>query len=207
MGVVAMCLPGTTEVVARRAETEGLPKVSRRALIGGAGAAAAVAAIPRAAVAGQRKRPKRVQDLTHLFREGFPVYTGAAPAREDLFTVEDNGFYSQEWTFGEHSGTHMDAPGHFISGGRRAPEITVRELLIPIVVIDISRKASRDPDSVVTADDIMRFERRHGRIPAPAGVFMDSGWADRVDDPDAFKNADSSGTYHFPGFGLEAVEF
>ena len=202
-----MCLPGTTEVVARRAETEGLPKVSRRALIGGAGAAAAVAAMPRAAVAGQRKRPKRVQDLTHLFREGFPVYTGAAPAREDLFTIPANGFYSQEWTFGEHSGTHMDAPGHFIAGGRRTPQITPAELLATVCVIDISAKVPANPDAVVEPADLVSFERRHGRIPRGAAVFAYSGWESRVNDPVAFKNADASGTFHFPGFGIDALEW
>jgi kynurenine formamidase len=202
-----MCLPGTAEVVARRAETEGLPKVSRRALIGGAGAAAAVAAMPRAALAGTKKRRKRVRDLTHVFREDFPVYTGAPPAREDLFTIPADGFYSQTWTFGEHSGTHMDAPGHFIDGGRRTPEITPRELLAPICVIDISDKVPANPDAVVERSDLTAFERRHGRIPRRAAVFAYSGWESRVNDPDAYKNADSMGTYHFPGFGIEALEW
>ena len=205
-----MCLPGTIQAVHEQSEAQGGRAISRRGFLAGGTVAAVASTLAhpvRAAAPPSKKMQHARQDLTHVFRAGFPVYTFDPPSRRTLVTVEDNGFYSQEWTFGEHSGTHMDAPGHFISGGRRAPEITVRELLIPIVVIDISRKASRDPDSVVTVDDIMRFERRHGRIPARAGVFMDSGWADRVDDPDAFKNADSSGTYHFPGFGLEAVEF
>jgi kynurenine formamidase len=51
---------------------------------------------------------------------------GDAPSRRTLNTIAANGFYSQEWTFGEHSGTHMDAPGHFGSvqesrSGRQIP--------------------------------------------------------------------------------------
>lgn len=208
--MVAVCLPGTIQTVRERSEAEDRHAVSRRGFLAGGAAAAAASALAhpaRAASFATSRRGRRTQDLTHVFRAGFPVYTFDPPTRRTLVTVENDGFYSQEWTFGEHSGTHMDVPGHFIADGRRAPQIRARELLIPVVVIDISDKAASDPDAVVTVRDIRRFERRHGRIPARAGVFMDSGWAARVDDPESFKNADENGTYHFPGFGLEAVEF
>ena len=71
-----------------------------------------------------------------------------------------DGFYSQEWNFGEHSGTHMDAPGHFVEGGRSTPQLSPQELMLPIVVIDISERAASDPDAFVTVDDLRRFERR-----------------------------------------------
>lgn len=203
-----MCLPGTIEAVQDRSPAASIPVVSRRGFLTGSAATAVAATLvhPMRAAAFVAKR-KRRQDLTHVFRAGFPVYAFDPPSRRTLVTVEEDGFYSQEWTFGEHSGTHMDAPGHFISGGRRSPEITTRELFAPIAVLDISAKVSRDPDAVVTVDDIRRFERRYGRIPARAGVFMYSGWETRVNDPAAFKNADANGTYHFPGFGIEATEF
>ncbi len=73
----------------------------------------------------------------------------------------------------------MDAPAHFVAGGRFTPQLELRELVLPIVVIDISRRAESDPDAVVDADDLRRFERRHGRIPDGALVAMDSGWAGR----------------------------
>jgi kynurenine formamidase len=101
----------------------------------------------------------------------------------------------------------MDAPGHFVARGRRSPEITPAELLVPIVVIDISRKVASNPDAVVTPRDLQNFERGHGRIPKRAGVFMYSGWESRVGDPDRFRNPGPDGRYHFPGFGLAAVEW
>lgn len=203
-----MCLPGTEEIVRSRAEQEGLPVISRRtALASGAGALlASVLASPASAAAAAVGKTRKITDLTHVFRAGFPVYTFEPPSRRTLVTVQENGFYAQEWTFGEHSGTHMDAPGHFIEGGRLTPQIRPRELtLVPIAVIDISDKAKRNPDAVVTVRDIKRFEAAYGRIPNGAGVFMHSGWARRVGDPDAFKNADADGTYHFPGFGGDAA--
>jgi kynurenine formamidase len=197
-----MCLPGTIEAVRER-ETG----VTRRAVLAGGGAAAVAALLPAGADAQRRRRRRtRVVDLTHTFTPGFPVYTGNAPTRRTIFTIAEDGFYSQEWTFGEHSGTHMDAPGHFVTGGRFVPDLRLSELMLPIVVIDISARARRDPDAVVEPDDLRRFERRHGRIPRGALVAMNSGWDARIDDPDEFKNADSGGTYHFPGFSEEAVD-
>jgi kynurenine formamidase len=203
-----MCLPGTVESVRAQAPT-GVEPRARRALdrrtvlLGGAGAALA-AAFPSAARA-VRPAKGRVQDLTHVFTDDFPTYTPVAPQRETLTTIAANGFYSQRWSFGEHTGTHMDAPGHFVAGGRLSPEITPQELLVPIVVIDIRAKAAADPDAVVTVDDLRGFERRHGRIPDGALACMDSGWAAKVGDPLAFKGGASFPDYHFPGFGLDAA--
>ena len=80
------------------------------------------------AAAGTVARPalRKVTDLTHLFRAGFPVYTGDEPTRRTLKNYVPDGFYSQEWTFGEHSGTHVDAPGHFVPGARRVPDAAPR---------------------------------------------------------------------------------
>src|SRR5687768_17682731 len=143
-----MCLPGTVEAVREQTASDG-PVLSRRtALLGAVGAAAAVA-FPT--VAGAKAKPKgRLQDLTHVFTERFPVFTGDPPDRETINAIPTSGFYAQRRTFGEHSGTHMDAPGHFVAGGRLSPQITPQELLVPIVVIDISARAASNPDAVVT---------------------------------------------------------
>ena len=205
-----MCLPGTIESVREQTERTGLPRVDRRtALLGGLGVAVG-AALPDAALA-VRPPKKRFQDLTHVFRAGFPIYgtppTFVAPTRKTIVNVVPDGFYGQEWTFWEHSGTHMDAPGHFVANGRRAPQITPAELLVPIVVIDISSRVASNPDAVVTPADLRAFERRHGRIPKRALVAMYSGWESRIGDAAAFRNADASGVLHFPGFGKEALDF
>ena len=207
-----MCLPGTVEAV--REQNEG---VSRRALLAGGGAAALVAAMPGVAEAKRGRGRRRgghghghghgkVTDLTHRFTAGFPVYTGDEPTRRTIKNYTPDGFYSQEWTFGEHSGTHLDAPGHFVQGKKLADDLNPQDLLAPAAVVDISRRAASNPDAEVTPDDLRNYERRHGRIPDGAVVFMNSGWASKVNDDAAFKGTDASGGYHFPGFGIEAVE-
>jgi kynurenine formamidase len=199
-----MCLPGTIEAV-----RDHDAKFGRRTLLAGGGAAALSALLPREAAAHKpRKQPRnrgKVVDLTHRFTAGFPVYTGDAPKRRTLVTVAADGFYSQEWTFGEHSGTHMDAPGHFIAGGRFVHQLRPAELVLPIIVIDVSKRARSNPDYEVTPDDLRRFERSHGRIPRGALVAMHSGWASKLGTPE-FTGRDASGTYHFPGFGVDAIE-
>jgi kynurenine formamidase len=199
-----MCLPGTVETVREQTTGEPSPRVSRRTVVLGGVCAAVAAALPTGALA-VRPAKGRFADLTHVFTEGFPVFTGDTPTRETIFTIPTAGFYSQRWTFGEHSGTHMDAPGHFTLGGRLSPDITPQELIVPIVVIDISARAATNPDAVVTVDDLRSFERGHGRIPDGALVAMNSGWASKVGNPLAFKGGASFPNYHFPGFGLEAA--
>ena len=201
-----MCSPGTAQIVREQLEAEGAPTVSRRSVLAGAAGAALAASFPASALANGRGRKKRFCDLTHTFREGFPVFaTGEEPERETIANYATDGFYAQKWTFGEHSGTHMDVPGHFIPGGRLSPQITVPELIIPVVVVDIRKKARQDPNAMVEVDDIKRFERKHGKIPRGALVAADSGWASKVNDPLAFKGGVAFPNYNFPGWGLEAA--
>jgi kynurenine formamidase len=187
--------------------------VTRRAALVGGAAVAASAVMGGTASAGERgparsHRRHGLRDLTHELTTTFPAFVpGEEAARRTTVTIEANGYYMQEWRIIEHIGTHLDAPGHFVVGGRLAPELRPSELIVPAVVVDIADRAARDPDTVVTVDDLRAFERRHGRIPRGAAVLMDSGWAARVGDPAAYRNPDAAGTLHFPGFGAEATEW
>jgi kynurenine formamidase len=209
-----MCVPGTLETVRDRMEREGPPRVSRRVALAAGAGVLTTAALPGTAAAGGRKRfdddrrRKRLVDLSHEFRDDFPVFPGApASSRETAVTIPANGFYGQVWTIWEHICTHMDVPAHFIEGGRTSPEMTLEELVAPIVVVDISRRVASEPDTVVTREDLERFERRHGRIPRGAVVAMYSGWESRAGSVEAYRNTDAGGVMRFPGFGVEAVEW
>ena len=210
-----MCVPGTLSTVRERAEREGTPQLSRRAALGFGAAAVAGAAFPGSASArswgrhhGGHHGKDRLVDLTHEFRDDFPAFPGAPPtSRETAVTIPEDGFYGQVWTIWEHICTHMDVPAHFITGGRTSPELGIEELVSPIVVVDISRRVAREPDTVVTPDDLARFERRYGRIPRGAVVAMYSGWEARVGSVETYRNTDAGGVMRFPGFGKEAVDW
>jgi kynurenine formamidase len=206
-----MCAPGTIEAVRERFEQDdSLLRLDRRkALLAGAGAAVA-AALPARALAGPARGGRKAHDLTHVFRTSLPSFNPAffPPTTRDTFvTVPADGFYGQVWRFWEHTGTHLDVPAHFIAGGRTTPALTLDELMSPIAVVDISARAASNPDTVVTVDDLRAYERKHGRIKRRSLVAMNSGWDQYINDQAKYRNADASGTLHFPGFSAAAVEW
>jgi kynurenine formamidase len=208
----SMCVPGTIEAVRSHVdevkEDAKAPRLDRRAaLLLGAGTALA-AAMPGGVRAAGPRGGKKAQDLTHLFRVGIPMFPGVPrPSRQTHVTVPVNGFYGQIWNFWEHTGTHLDVPAHFIVGGRTSPQLTLDELMARIAVVDISERAARNPDTVVTTDDLRRYERRHGRIKRGSLVAMNSGWDARASSEAAYRNTDSAGTMHFPGWSDDAIEW
>lgn len=211
-----MCSPEVARVVRSRIEREGLPQVSRRSLLklgGGMVAAAGLSAVTPA-LARPAGRPvtygySGVVDLSHALSPAFPVFPAFQPASvRTLVTVEDNGFYAQEWTFGEHSSTHMDFPAHFIADGLKVDQFEVTDLVGWAAVIDISARVTADnPDAMLTVEDIQAYESDRGEIPTGAFVLMYSGWETRLAEDGAYLNAAEDGSLHFPGFSKEAAEF
>lgn len=198
-----MCAPIVIEEV-RKA-------LSRRGFIG---AVAACAGATPPAIAAQQKPvrlPKGfrdVIDLTHTFSPSLPVYPAYKPIQiRQRFSVARDGFAANEVTFDEHTGTHLDAPSHFVAGASSADSIPAGQLIAPLAVIAISGRARKDPDALVTVDDLLAWEKRHGRLPAGALVAMDAGWDARAGNPTEFLNQDAKGVMHTPGFGVEAARF
>jgi len=187
------------------------PEISRRNLLKfGLGAAVAAALPVGSAQAATVRRTtfRNVVDLTHVLGTQFPLFPGAAPFRiQQAVSHDKDGYYGSILTYWEHSGTHMDAPVHFAPNGLFVDQLRIENLVVPAVVINITEKVRRDPDAVVTPDDIRAWERRYGRIPDNAAVLMASGWGARAGSVEAFRNTDSSGVMHFPGFGKEAIDF
>lgn len=157
----------------------------------------------------QHGRFSKVLDLTHVLGPNMPLFSDDDPAFaiKPLFTHAKDGYYGSVISYWEHVGTHMDAPIHFDPKGMFVDQIAPSNLVVPAVVIDITAKAQRDPDALVTPDDIRAYERRYGRIPANAAVLMASGWGARIGSTATHRNADASGVMHFPGFGKDAADF
>ena len=197
-----MCAPAVIESVRHELSRRGF-----LAALGASGVAAAVA--PGMAQEKPLRLPKGfrdVVDLTHTYSPKLPVFPGFNPVRmRPRFAIAKDGFFANEITLDEHTGTHMDAPAHFVPNGSTVDRLPVDRFIAPLAVISIEGRAAKDADTRVTVDDILNWEKLHGRLPAGAFVAVHSGWDARVDNPDRFLNRDSRGTLHAPGFGEEAA--
>jgi kynurenine formamidase len=134
------------------------------------------------------------------------MWPGAsAPDAETVVTVKHDGYYSRRVSFFEHSGTHFDAPCHFIEGGQSVDQVPVETLVRPIAVIDISSRIGNDADGELTLADVKTFEELHGAIPTGSAVLLRTGWEDF--NTDTLRYAGAPGDLRFPGFGVEATQF
>jgi kynurenine formamidase len=150
----------------------------------------------------------RFTDLTHAFfpdQPHFPAFPNEV--REKIFTVPEHGFEVTRYTLVGQWGTHVDAPSHFVDGGRSLDAIPVEQMLLPLVVLDITARVAENPDTTSLLSDVHDWESRHGRIPDNAFVALRSGWSARWPDADAFANKDSEGVAHYPGWSREVLEF
>jgi kynurenine formamidase len=195
-----MCVAGCEQAV-RHA-------LSRRGFFKGAGAAAAFAATavtPQPAVARTFTRPI---DLTHTMSPSFPTFFGTPGIEmQRQFSLKKDGFNLYWWRVIEHAGTHMDAPIHFSEEGVTVDKIAVKDLVVPLAVIDVSAKAAQNPDYMLAVDDLAVWERRNGRMPDGCCVAMNSGWAKYANDESKFTGRDVNGGLHFPGFSAEAAQW
>jgi kynurenine formamidase len=148
----------------------------------------------------------KVVDLTIPLGPDVVMWPGAqAPEAQTLVTVKHDGYFSRRVSFFEHSGTHFDAPAHFIDGKATVDQIPVQDLVRPAVVIDISERIGSDADAVLTLNEVQAFESLHGRIPDGAAILLRTGWEEFNDDE--LRYAGAPGDLRFPGFGVEAAKF
>jgi kynurenine formamidase len=150
-----------------------------------------------------------VVDLTHALNPQNPYWPGPGyePFKYEIFaTLEKDGVLSGRFNLAEHTGTHLDAPNHFVAGQISVDKITPQHLFVPGVVIDVRSKISQNPDYVLSPEDVNGWEQTHGRIPENAVVMVYTGWDERWTDYERYKNADSKRILHFPGFSLEAAK-
>ena len=109
---------------------------------------------------------------------------------------------------GEHIGTHVDAPCHWISGrdGDDVSQLPPARLIGPAVVLDFSEQAAADPDWCLTSQDVRDWEAEHGPLPENGWLLLRTGWDQYAQDREAFLNADETGS-HTPGITAECAKF
>lgn len=150
---------------------------------------------------------RRFVDLTHSFGPDIPHWKGFEPLRvRDVYTIAKDGFHAQEFCHVGQWGTHVDPPAHFHDGLKTVDQIDPKDMLLPLVVLDVHDKAARNPDYVISLADVADWESRNGRIPARSFVAMRTDWSKRWPDQAAMQNLDDAGVAHYPGWSKEVLK-
>lgn len=143
---------------------------------------------------------------------GLPPMFAPSPgfSLDVISRYDDDGpaWYWNTITLGEHTGTHFDAPVHWVTGkdlpDNACDTIPARRFVGPACVIDVTSDVDADPDFLLTPDRIAAWEREHGRIPAGSWVLLRTGWSTRASTKEFLNVADDGP--HTPGFHKAASE-
>ncbi|MQA10219.1 MAG: cyclase family protein [Pseudonocardiaceae bacterium] len=162
---------------------------------------------------------KRVEvvDLTAPLTPNTPVLQLPEPFSNTIsFQLEEISRYDERgprWYWnnihtGEHTGTHVDAPNHWISGkdGPDVAQLPLGTLIGPAVVLDVTDRAAEDPDFLLEIDDVRRWEAEHGALPDGGWLLYRTGWDTRSGNAGEFLNADEKGS-HTPGISAECARW
>jgi kynurenine formamidase len=171
----------------------------------------------RELVSGISNGTIEVIDLTAPLSSETPILKLPAPfadtvpfSLEEISRYDDRGpaWYWNNIHTGEHTGTHLDAPVHWITAkdGDDVSRILPQRLIAPAAVLDVSGRVADDPDFLLSIDDIKRWEAEHGPLPVGGWLLLRTGWDARSADQDAFLNADETGP-HTPGISVEAAKW
>ena len=154
---------------------------------------------------------KTFVDLTHSFGEQTPVWSGfgqakfspaADPKTHEPYTIAKEGFRTTFYEMAGQYGTHVDPPAHFAETGITMDRIPLKEMILPLVVLDDTPYLAKDPDHAFSVDDLKAWERRHGRVPTGAFVALRTDmYKDWDSNPEHFKRSP------FPAWTFETIKF
>jgi kynurenine formamidase len=142
--------------------------------------------------------------LTPVWKGFGPATVSAAadPKTGRAYTIEHDGFRSSFYSLVGQYGTHVDAPAHFDPKGATLDELPVKQMILPLVVFDITPILAKDPSHALTVDDIRTWERRHGRVPAGSFAALRTDMSKDWDaNPARFERSP------FPAWSLAAIRF
>ena len=173
--------------------------------------------VPAAEAAGSLAEALRIiqgkefVDLTHSFSPTTPVWSGfgqatmsaaSDPQTQRPYTIEQDGFRTTFYSLVGQYGTHVDPPAHFDPAGMTMDRIPLKQMILPLVVFDMTKIIARDPDHALSVADIADWEKEHGRVPAGSFAALRTDmYKDWEANPQRFKRSP------FPAWSLAAVRF
>ncbi|MGW5649328.1 cyclase family protein [Saccharopolyspora sp. NPDC003752] len=158
-----------------------------------------------------------VIDLTAPLTSDVPVLRLPEPfsntigfSLEEISRFDDRGpaWYWNNIHTGEHTGTHFDAPVHWITGrdGLDVASVPTRQMIGPAAVLDCSAQVAEDPDFLLETEHIREWESAHGSLPEGGWLLVRTGWDARSGDQAEFLNADDNGS-HTPGISPDCARW
>ncbi len=154
---------------------------------------------------------KEFVDLTHSFSPTTPVWKGFGQATMSAasdpkthlpYTIEKDGFHSIFYSMVGQYGTHVDPPAHFSSNGTTMDRIPLKDMILPLVVFDMTPIIATDANHALSVDDVRAWEKMHGQVPAGSFAALRTDmYKDWESDPERFKR------YPFPAWSLAAIKF
>lgn len=159
----------------------------------------------------------QVIDLTSPLHADTPVlqlppqFGQTQPFRlEEISRYDDRGpnWYWNNIRTGEHTGTHLDAPNHWVTGKDKGDVASIppKRLIGPAAVIDKTREAKASADYLLDVPDLEKWQEEHGEFPERGWLLFRTGWEIRGDDPVGYANVDDEGS-HTPGVTPEAARY
>ena len=140
-----------------------------------------------------------------------PPFANTTPfALREVSRYDDRGpaWYWNDISTGEHTGTHFDAPVHWITGrdGEDVSQVPAASLIAPAVVLDFSAQSAENPDFLLEIEHVKQWEADHGPLPEGGWLLYRTGWDTRSHSQQEFLNADENGP-HTPGISVECARW
>jgi kynurenine formamidase len=154
---------------------------------------------------------KKFVDLTQSFDATTPVWSGfgqatmtpaADPQTRAPYTIAKDGFRATFYQMVGQYGTHVDPPAHFAENGITMDEIPLKQMILPLVVLDGTPHLAKDPNHAFSVADLLAWEKKHGRVPRGAFVALRTDmYKDWDSNPERFKRSP------FPAWAFETIKF
>jgi kynurenine formamidase len=154
---------------------------------------------------------KQYVDLTHSFSPTSPVWSGFGQAKftpaydpqtKAPYTIPKDGFRTTYYDMVGQYGTHVDPPAHFAEGGITMDKIPLKQMILPLIVLDATPYLAKDPNHAFSIADLRAWEKKHGRVPKGSFVALRTDMSKDFDsNPERFKRSP------FPAWAFETIKF
>jgi len=154
---------------------------------------------------------KQYVDLTHAFSPTTPVWSGLGqatfnpvvdPQTKEPYTLQKEGFRATFYQMPGQYGTHVDPPAHFSETGITMDKIPLKQMILPLIVLDSTPYLAKDPNHPFSLADLRAWEKKNGRVPKGSFVALRTDMSKDFDtNPEKFKRSP------FPAWALETVKF